>query len=480
MLLTSELVSAESQQTLNTQSRTVDFAANGNMHETRSVSTGSLPVGTYACILRANVGEQSVQLGAALFDVLEPPIRINASLESGSHGRVLVLLDPGTSNDPLGPNHIPTMGVQRPYLEKLLYDAGWSYTIVTDADSFTQELRSGGYVTYLLLSESVKLPETVQQEVREAVYRGEGLIEAGGHDQRQGRIDEALGLKFTGKYPRMTGVSINAGIFSPAGQLPLQLSDKTLRFQLDGAAGLGQFIKDGTMTTSLALAERQYGLGRTFHAGYDLLAEASMPGSDSRHGTLILDALNRVHPKPLVPYSHSVYPLTVNIANVGIATQGRVRLSVPAGVTVVDAGSGLKDSNELQWLFDLAKNETATYTVWARLPAEPVSFTATVESGSGAHFKIQSEQVLTVDTLTGGDLQAALNAIAPLDKTYKLARTALELAYTNEQVGNWLGSLDALRTAADRLSAINTPIAADIRLQTDRALRYAGMKTLQQ
>jgi hypothetical protein len=96
-----------------------------------------------------------------------------------------------------------------------------------------------------LLSETVKLAETVQQELREAVNRGEGLIEAGGHDQRQGRIDETLGLKFNGKYPRMTGISIDGDGFTATGQMPLQLTGKTLSFTLDDAYDCGnQRVED--------------------------------------------------------------------------------------------------------------------------------------------------------------------------------------------------------------------------------------------
>jgi Prenyltransferase and squalene oxidase repeat len=478
-VLTSKLVSAQTQDVLDLQTRNADFAANATLTETRPVATGNLAVGTYACVLMADLGGQSLQLGAALFDVLEPPIKINGSFEPGKRGRVLVLLDPGTGNDPLGPNHIPTMGVQRPYLEKLLYDAGWSYTIATDAASFTRELRTGGYVTYLLLPESVKLAETVQQEVREAVNRGEGLVEAGGHDQRQGRIDDALGLKFTGKHPRMTGISVNAGGFTPPGQLPLQLADKALRFTLDGATPLGQFIKDGQVTTSLSLAERKYGLGRTVHVGYDLLAEATLSGADSRHGQLLLDALSRVHPEPLVPYANSVYPLAIKLGNTGIATPGRVVLDIPANITVIDAGGATKTNGQLTWAFDLAKNASVDYTVWVRLPDVPITFDAKVESGSGGNYKIQRELALPVETLTANDLQAALDGIAPLTaNAYKQARTALQQAQTLALAGNWPASLDALRTAADRLMAIATAEASTIRLNTDRALRSVAIKTV--
>ena len=55
---------------------------------------------------------------------------------------------------------------------------------MTDEDAFTRELRSGGYSAYALFSEHEKLDEQVQDELREAVYRGEGLLVAGAHDQR--------------------------------------------------------------------------------------------------------------------------------------------------------------------------------------------------------------------------------------------------------------------------------------------------------
>jgi hypothetical protein len=479
VLLTSKLVSAQPQQILSSETRSVDFAPNAQRVQTRNIDTGNLPVGSYACLLLAEIGGQTQQLGAALFDVLEPPIRINASFEAGKQGRVLALLDPNTSNDPLGPNHLPAMTVQRAYLEKLLDDAGWSYTLATDADTFTRELRSGGYVIYLLLSETVKLDETVQQELREAVNRGEGLVEAGGHDQRQGRIDEALGLKFAGKYPRMTGISIDAGGFTATGQIPLQLTGDTLNFTLDGAAALGRFIQDDVITPNLSLAERRYGRGRTFHAGYDLLAEASWPGADARHGQLLLDALSRVHPDPFVPYAHSVYPVTVKLANIGIATPGRVALNLPADIAVIDAGGATRADSQLVWFFDLAKNAEAEYTAWLKLPEVPVALTATVESGSDGHYKLQQALTLDVDTLSADDLQAALEAISPLtDKAYKQPRNDLQQAETQGLTGNWPASLDALRSAADRLSAIDAAIAAQIRLSTDRALRSASIKTV--
>ncbi|MGR8934370.1 MAG: carboxypeptidase regulatory-like domain-containing protein [Gammaproteobacteria bacterium] len=477
VLLTHRLAAADSAQLLDEVAQTVAIPGLGHWIETRRIDTADLAIGTYACLLLADVEGQSRRLGAALFDVLEPPVKLDAALQIGRRGRVLVLLDAGSGDDPLGENHRPSLAVQRAYLENLLTAAGWSYTLVTDADAFSRELHSGGYVVYLLLSEAVKLPETIQQEVREAVNRGDGLIEAGGHDQRQGRIDEVLGLKFQGKHAHMDGLAIDPDAFTPAGQAGLQLSDKTLRFSLDGATALGHFLQDGQATQQPALAERVYGLGRSVHVGYDLLAEAALPDADPRHGQLLLDALSRVHPDSLSPLADGVLPLSIKIDNLRIATPGRVVLSLPAGVTVIDAGGAEIGDGTLGWNFDLAEAASVTFTAWVQLPAGPLSFNAAVDSGVAGDYTRQSDLTLSLDAPQPDDLQAALDALAPLDdNAYRPVRKYLDWAQSARQRQDWPAAVDALRRAADALIPIGTAQAADIRLSVDRALHRAAMQ----
>lgn len=153
-------------------------------------------------------------------------------------------------------------------------------------------------------------------------------------------------------------------------------------------------------------------------------------------------------------------------------------LNVPANVTVIDAGGATHTNSQLIWNFNLAKNTRVDYTAWCALPEEAVIFNATVASGSGGNYKIQKDLTLAVETVSNNDLQAALDAIAPLTtKTYKQARSTLQLAETQWLSGHWLDSLDALLRAADALLAINTPPAAQSRLSTDRALRSVAIKT---
>ena len=243
------------------------------------------------------------------------------------------------ANDPLGPNHVPDLLTQRAYLETLLTDAGWSYTITTHAEDFTQELRSGEYLTYLLLSEHVKLDEPVQKELREAVYRGEGLIEAGSHDQRQGRIDEALGVIFRGKLSQVSGVELLESAVHPSGLTAFGLTDRQLRADLDTAESIGQFLDDsGVLTLNSAVTRADYGQGKSVYMGFDLLAEASLDGTlDNLYATLLLGALEHVYPTASTLPPSGVYPITLTLSNLGIATPGRVILELSSGVEMIDA-----------------------------------------------------------------------------------------------------------------------------------------------
>jgi len=129
----------------------------------------------------------------------------------GERGRVLILLDNDHPNDddPHGPNAAPTLTAQRAFLENLLEQEGWTYTIVTNDDAFTNELRSGGYTVYALFAEQEKLDTQVQEELREAIFRGEGLVVAGAHDDRHQHLNDALGIKFEGKLSNVQNLSLH-------------------------------------------------------------------------------------------------------------------------------------------------------------------------------------------------------------------------------------------------------------------------------
>ncbi|MBN2701232.1 MAG: hypothetical protein JXR29_07265, partial [Methylothermaceae bacterium] len=457
----------------------------GALVDIREISTDDLAVGEYACVLTAEIEEISRQIGVAIFAVLEPPIRIEGQLTSGDRGRVLVLLDEAPEkgrgrskggNDPLGPNHRPDLPTQRTVLETLLTEAGWSYTVVTRSDDFARELRSGGYVAYLLLSEQVKLAESVQKELREAVYRGEGLVEAGGHDQRQGRIDEALGVTFHGKHAGMTGVGLRDSSVASSGDAEFQLVDRSLRASLEGATAIGYFSADGMATGEPAVTAYEYGLGRTVYAGIDLLAEASLTGADVLYGELMLDALAYVHPDDLTHLTQVIYPVRVALDNQGVATPGQVILSLPEGVTVVDARGAEIDAGALIWPFDLAEGGHVTFHAWLKLPDVPVPIDALIQSGAAPDWVDQKTLTLDLAPAPLPTVEEAYALAASIKgQAYKQVRKYLKWAQNDSATGDWPAALSSLLRAADALIPIATPESESLREAVARAIRTVSI-----
>ncbi|WAK00609.1 carboxypeptidase regulatory-like domain-containing protein [Methylobacter sp. YRD-M1] len=377
------------------------------------------------------------------------------------------------ANDPLGPNHIPDLASQRTVLETLLSQAGWSYTITTNADDFTRELRSGGYVSYLLLSEQVKLDEAVQKELREAVYRGEGLVEAGSHDQRQGRIDDILGIKFLGKQAGMSGITVlDSGVHKPADAL-FSLTDRMLRAKSLGAEILGKF----SGTEDLAMTTRPYGSGRADYFGFDLLAEAAMPGADPLYADLLLGALEHVHPDTLKPYAGGVYPLQLRISNQGIATAGQAIITLPAGIGIVNKGTATLINNMLVWPFELIPDQTLTFDSWISLPAEPVKITALIQTGVSPDFKDYKTVVLDIAPQATPALEEILINVQALDPhIYKQVIKYLKWAIQDQNNGDTHSALTALIRASDALIDIGPDAEAAVRLQIAEAMRTLSQK----
>ncbi|MDH4135036.1 MAG: hypothetical protein OEV31_09590, partial [Gammaproteobacteria bacterium] len=225
-ILTHQIVNMDLGTVVSQIAETINLPAGATSTWQKDLSTQNLAVGGYACVLKAEVSGSVRTLAFAGFKVMEPPIKIDAELKMGTKGRLLVLLDNATvcnndnatatpckvvDADTFGPAAAPALSTQRTFLEKVLKAEGWSYTLTETADDFTREFHSGGYTVYALLSEREKLAETVQKELREAVFRGEGLLVAGVHDNRLNNLGPALGLRHIGHVSAAAGVTLLQG-----------------------------------------------------------------------------------------------------------------------------------------------------------------------------------------------------------------------------------------------------------------------------
>jgi len=330
------------------------------------------------------------------------------------------------AEDPYGPSGAPTLAEQKAFIKQLLTDAGWSYKLVDDEDLFETEFYSGGYQAYVLFGEADKLDEDVQTALREAVFRGEGLVVAGNHDDRNShtkKLNQALGLKLAGKIEDATGVDIYAGPLAENGSaLNLLPGEEVLRIKLNGAIEQGRYtpatagLSDDCNTTEgdfsdcqqllTAVTSYDYGRGRSVYAGFDLLANAAMVGSNSASAQLILDALEHVHPALIEESVGSVVPVQLIVNNLGVNTDVRATLTLPDSFKVIDSADATVSTNPagesvLSWNVLLDANVQATMTVWLRLPtvAGAVNLEATVEGAlpGSNDYQLQAQPVLALN-----------------------------------------------------------------------------------
>ncbi|HMN43127.1 MAG TPA: carboxypeptidase regulatory-like domain-containing protein [Povalibacter sp.] len=302
---------------------------------------------------------------------------------------------------------LPTLAQQRAFLEQELDAAGESYTIVTEDEAFERQLRTGVYSRYALFAEHEKLDEQVQKELREAVYRGEGLLDAGQHDHRHHGFDAALGITPLGRQVHVSAVTL-AAPWSEAGTASLSLASEALRIRLNGAQSIARFKNVSSYDT--AATSYSYGRGKSVYVGYDLLAEATLAGSTSLHAALLRNALVQIAPSDTTRYAGQVVPLRLTVTNRSTATPGRAVLPLPAGVTLIDPVEAEVVNNALVWTFDLAANAQQTFTAWVRLPdqAGAVNFDAQVQSGGGGSYLDQAHALLSLQAQPRATLAQAI------------------------------------------------------------------------
>ncbi len=202
----------------------------GSQSYSKLFATTGFEKGDYACVLEATIAGQSAVLATAIFTVKESPIKLNGDITLGERARLLVLID--------------SSATERTYLENLLTNAGWFYTIVDNAAAFATEMNQGGYGAYALLSEKVTLDQTTQASLNAKVAAGDGLVVAGATDRRHQVLEQALGIKTSANESYAKGVAIKDSVLGLAWQRAFNKSSQVLNFTADGATIIGEYKND--------------------------------------------------------------------------------------------------------------------------------------------------------------------------------------------------------------------------------------------
>ncbi|MEW8000816.1 MAG: carboxypeptidase regulatory-like domain-containing protein [Candidatus Thiodiazotropha endolucinida] len=504
-LLRQLLVNLDSAETQTSNDITIDMSPGATESLIRSVATNDLSEGVYSCVLQAMITGEWITLGHDSFSLTVPPIVIDGTLEQATLPRLLVLLDeniPCSDNndsdggddsdhdccgnsidrDPHGPSNAPLLSEQRSTLEALLTAQGYSYTIVSDKAAFAEQLLSGAYNTYALFSEQVKLSEAIQKVLREAVFRGEGLLVAGDHEHRNHNLYDALGVNYSGKRPDAHAVEMTDSDLSGPQELTLQLEEQVINAELSNATSAGHFLFSGNHTDTVhAVTINPYGEGRAVHVSYDLLAEATLAGLTGPHADLISSSLATITPEIDLPQLGSSIPILLTVTNQGMATPGQAVITLPQGVALIDSGTAMQQPNgSIVWPFILQESEASDLMLWLQPQSDQsdLRIDALIQTGEAPDFLDQETLSLTLMLSSAPrltDLLNELSLLADQDDIYHNAFNYLEQAKQALDESDSDDALEKMLKSSDELIKLDIPEAGQIRLELAQVIRLTGL-----
>ena len=427
------LVSVNTNQVLAEESLIIDLEGNTSYNRLFAPDTSNLTEGSYLCIASVGSGATEKSIVANGFSVLKtaPDIVLNTQVLPEGKGRLLILLDnPVTNNDsdPIGPVNFPLLSQQRNFLENKLSSTGWSYTITSNSQDFVNAFHQGGYTDYALFNERIKLKPQIQKELGEAVYRGSGLLVAGGVHQKNNKLERTLGIKFKGQDNHDNVLSFitsplnllgdtNLGRYEhmaraiPKGSSIATTYKDTIADTEEDAEQEGHEDKDAKededeehekdknknknknkneedekddeknhydeddefeQDSNAAVLIYHYGKGRSIYTAFDLLAQTTDQVANLGHLTLLdqlMDnALSYIDPQEKEQIPNKMVPLKLTVNNQGDEINTRLKITAPISMQIVDGNGGtLEPGNVIYFDSALQKNQHLEKTIWLQL-----------------------------------------------------------------------------------------------------------------
>ncbi len=462
-------------------SETIDLAGAAS-HTLQREWIGSTAA-PYEAILLAQVDGSWQRLSAASFSLTAPAVDVDMRMFLQRDARLLVLVscEPGATGESVGSN--PGAGAcaaqRQLFLQQYLSQLGIDHKVVLTADDFMNELRCGRYNSYWLSGGSEKLPEADADELRETIYRGDGLLIDGSHDQRTSHLDEIAGYRYRGHLPDPDQWLRGTGSLFP--EVDVATYGRALRLESATGVVLASFL-DGTPS----IISNGYGQGRALIWAFDLVnvlqRDAVLPAS----AALFDLALLHVAPTTLAAdhAAGSRVPVTTEVENRAATVDLQLRSSASAPLVVVDAAPTptTVDSGSATWDFTLGAGQQRSFdlTVQSTLAPAQAEIVSALAQRDGALLRplsnlslpllIRDPQAAAEEViidlqgaqLRGGEAAARNRAV---DKLIA-ARTALA-------TGNAGAAIAACIDAADEVVRIDSVPHDQWRLGISRLLEVA-------
>lgn len=370
---------------------------------------------TYVAVLTAVVGGKTLTLAQDSFTLTEAPVKFDVIQSRLANSRVLVLAacsgsssgdddehdDDGHDDDEHDDDEHDDDGSstscatkRAAAIEAYLAARNIKRLVTTDENVFRKVLRSGYYNVYWLSGGSAELTNDIEEELAEAVYRGDSLILDNLSGARAAYVDRVAGTHYHGSLsPSSLKVTTSNVLFPTATRttsgVPAYLKLTTGQVQAKFAAPsyYSQTLSCSESHTSTsgtypAIVTNQYGAGRAITYGFDMVT--SLQGT-AGWNTVFDSALGYLKPPILASLTGGGYvPVLTMITNQAKAVDLEVILTAPPGGYVVDTLplASVDATGRPVWSINLSEAARADLLAGLRLPLATGTATLTTTFNS--------------------------------------------------------------------------------------------------
>jgi len=309
-------------------------------------------------------------------------------------------------------------------LEKVLMESAEDYFIVYSKKDFQAELRDPYYTDVLILGDHSRLDDRFEDELRERVYSGMGLISSLWLNYGESK-DRIFGVKYKGKLSGSDHV-VNTvpspvtanGIISVKGDAErVETMDGTTIAAWIKKVKEYKHIKKDEFYPAIVLNE--YGNGRAIYYAFDLGLTLD-DTNDNSLADMIKNSITYVH-RPMETttfYPNSFIPFQMQFKNSGGASDLRIKETYPVELKLYDpiAGEWITDN---PWVMNirLEPNGPNTLRFYVFTPDKAGTYTLQTEVGYMDNGDYTFGQNLGADIMISKDaVTAASDAITALSE----------------------------------------------------------------
>lgn len=517
VVLKTTIVDPATQTVVTQWSDTVTLVQQQPYNVSRSWTTQGAAGQTYVAVLTADVAGKTITLAQDSFTLTEPPVKLSLTQSRLASSRVLVLAACSSSSSGDGDEHeddeehddehddesgssSSCASSRAASIEAYLSARNIQRLVTTDENVFRKAMRSGYYNVYWLSGGSAELTNDIEEELAEAVYRGDSLILDNLSGARAAYVDRVAGAHYHGTLsPGSLSVTTTNILFSTATRatsgvpayLKLTTGQMQAKFATPSYYSQTTSCSDSHTSTSgayPAIVTNQYGAGRAIIYGFDMAT--SLKGT-AGWNSVFDSALSYLNPPIIASLTGGGYvPILTTVTNQAKAVDLEVIVTAPPGGYIEDTQplTTPDTTGRPVWRFYLGENASSNLLAGLRLPlvTGTATLTTTVNSIRNGIVTPYGDYSLAMNVKNAGTRTAevvnglkALSISNSYDKSYRDAAVYyLNLAtpLLNGSSSQLNSAINYVVEAAKYLAKITTVDVSTYRTGTDMILQETQFK----